>query len=137
MLKTLNILLIEDEPIEVMKFRRVLSTLALNHKITEAKNGEVALQMLRSKEFKYDIIILDIDLPKLNGLEFLGIIKSDPKLKFIPTIMLTNSENHKDIANSYHGGINGYVLKPLKYDDYVIRIKNILDYWSCNEIIFR
>jgi CheY-like chemotaxis protein len=137
MLKTLNILLIEDEPIEVMKFKRVLSTLALNHKITEAKNGEEALQILRSKEFRHDIIVLDIDLPKLSGIELLGVLKSDANLKFIPTIMLTNSENHKDISYSYRSGINGYILKPLKYDDYVLRIKSILDYWSCNEIIFR
>lgn len=137
MLKNLNILLIEDEPIEAIKFKRVLSTFALNHKLKVANDGELALQMLRSNEYKFDIIILDLDLPKLNGLELLGVLKSDAKLKFIPTIMLTNSENTKHISNSYKEGGNGYILKPLKYDDYAARVKSILEYWSCNEIIFR
>ena len=137
MLKTLNILLIDDDLIEVMKFKRVLSTLALNHKITVANNGEDALQILREKDYRNDIIVLDLDMPKLNGLELLSIIKSDAVLKLTPIIMLTNSESHKNIYQSYKKGINGYILKPLKYEDYVIRIKTLLDYWCCNEIIFR
>jgi len=135
MSKALNILLIEDDAIEVMKFNRVVKTLNLNHKIIEANNGEEALEILRIKEVIPDIILLDLNMPKLNGLDFLRILKNDEILKFIPSIMLTTSSNHKDLLECYKVGIAGYLLKPLKYDDYMERIKKLLDYWSINELI--
>jgi len=135
MIKSLNILLIEDDTIEVMKFNRVVKTLNLNHKIIEANNGEEALEILRIKEIIPDIILLDLNMPKLNGLEFLRILKNDESLKFIPSIVLTTSNNHKDVLECYKIGIAGYVLKPLKYDDYVERIRKMLAYWSTNELI--
>lgn len=135
MAKSLNILLIEDDAIEVMKFNRVLSTLGLNHKIIEANNGEEALEILKVKKTIPDIIILDLNMPKINGIEFLQILKNDSYLRYIPAIILTTSNNHKDVLECYKIGIAGYVLKPLKYDDYVDRIKKILEYWSSNELI--
>lgn len=135
MIKSLNILLIEDDTIEVMKFNRVVKTLNLNHKIIEANNGEEALEILRIKEIIPDVILLDLNMPKLNGLEFLRILKNDESLKFIPSIVLTTSSNHKDLLECYKIGIAGYLLKPLKYDDYMERIKKLLDYWSINELI--
>lgn len=135
MTKSLNILLIEDDAIEVMKFNRVLSTLGLNHKIIEAINGENALEILKTKGTIPDIIILDLNMPKINGIEFLQILKNDSYLKYIPAIILTTSNNHKDVLECYKIGIAGYVLKPLKYYDYVDRIKKILEYWSSNELI--
>lgn len=135
MAKYLNILLVEDDTIEVMKFNRVLKTLASKHKIIEANNGEEALRVLSSKENLPDIIVLDLNMPKLNGLEFLSILKNDEMLKYIPSIILTTSSNHKDLLECYRIGIAGYILKPLKYDDYVERITNLLNYWSNNELI--
>jgi CheY-like chemotaxis protein len=135
MTKSLNILLIEDDAIEVMKFNRVLSTLGLNHKIVEANNGEEALEILKIKETVPDIIILDLNMPKINGIEFLQILKNDSYLRYIPAIILTTSNNHKDVLECYKIGIAGYVLKPLKYEDYVDRIKKTLEYWSSNELI--
>lgn len=135
MTKSLNILLIEDDIIEVMKFNRVLSTLGLNHKIIEANNGEEALETLKVKNIVPDIIILDLNMPKINGIEFLQILKKDNFLKYIPAIILTTSNNHKDVLECYKIGIAGYVLKPLKYEDYVDRIKKMLEYWSSNELI--
>ena len=135
MTKSLNILLIEDDAIEVMKFNRVLSTLGLKHKIIEANNGEEALETLKVKNIVPDIIILDLNMPKINGIEFLQILKNDNFLKYIPSIILTTSNNHKDVLECYKIGIAGYVLKPLKYEDYVDRIKKMLEYWSSNELI--
>ncbi|MBF01849.1 MAG: response regulator [Flavobacterium sp.] len=135
MTKSLNILLIEDDAIEVMKFNRVVKTLGLNHKIIEANNGEEALTILKEKEIIPDIILLDLNMPKLNGIEFLTIIKKDEILKYIPAIILTTSSNHKDMLECYKIGIAGYVLKPLKYEDYMERIKRMLDYWSITELI--
>ncbi|WP_369752994.1 response regulator [Flavobacterium sp. WC2409] len=133
--RSLNILLIEDDAIEVMKFNRVLSTMDLKHKIIEANNGEEALTILKVKEIIPDIIILDLNMPKINGIEFLEILKGDDHLKYIPSVILTTSNNRKDVMECYRIGIAGYLLKPLKYDDYVDRIKKLIDYWSCNELI--
>jgi CheY-like chemotaxis protein len=135
MSRSLNILLIEDDAIEIMKFNRVLSTMNLKHKIIEANNGEEAITILKVKEIVPDIILLDLNMPKINGIEFLGILKADEYLKYIPAIILTTSNNRKDVMECYRMGIAGYLLKPLKYDDYVDSIKKLLEYWSCNELI--
>lgn len=135
MTKSLNILLIEDDVIEVMKFNRVLSTLGLNHKIIEAGNGEEALEILQVKKIIPDIILLDLNMPKINGIEFLQILKDHSFLRYIPAIILTTSNNHRDVLECYKIGIAGYVLKPLKYEDYVERIRKTLEYWSTNELI--
>jgi CheY-like chemotaxis protein len=135
MANSLNILFIEDDAIEIMKFNRVLKTLGLNHKIIEANNGEEALEILKVKQIVPDIILLDLNMPRINGIEFLGILKQDALLKYIPAIILTTSNNRVDILECYRIGIAGYVLKPLKYEDYVERIKKTLEYWSVNEII--
>ena len=132
---SLNILLIEDDLIEIMKFKRTISKLNLNHKLIEAKNGEEALTILNKKDQIPDIILLDLNMPKISGIEFLKILKNDEVLKYIPTIVLTTSKNHKDVLDCYKIGIAGYVLKPLKYEDYVLKIENVLSYWSINELI--
>ena len=133
-MKTLKILLIEDDMIEVMKLNRVISSLNLSHKIVEAINGEEALKILEQKDNLPDIILLDLNMPKINGIEFLSILKNDDLLKYIPTIILTTSNNDKDLLECYKIGIAGYVLKPLKYEDYVSKIEILLAYWSINEL---
>lgn len=135
MKKNLTILLIEDDMTEVMKLNRTISKLEYPHKIIEAKNGEDALSILYKKDRLPDIILLDLNMPKLNGIEFLSILKNDSELRYIPTIILTTSNNRKDVLECYKIGIAGYVIKPLKFSDYVELIKRVLDYWSCNELI--
>ena len=134
-MKTLKILLIEDDMIEVMKLNRAISSLKLPHKIIEANNGEEALKLLKEKDNIPDIILLDLNMPKLNGIEFLSILKNDEQLRYIPTIILTTSNNRKDVLECYKIGVAGYVIKPLKFNDYVDLIKRTLDYWSFNELI--
>lgn len=133
----LNVLLIEDDTIEVMKLNRTITKLKLNHKIVIANNGEEALKILNVDNFLPDIILLDLNMPKMNGIEFLSILKSDENLRHIPAIILTTSKNQKDLLECYKIGIAGYVLKPLKYEDYILKIQNLLDYWSCNELILK
>lgn len=135
MIKELNILLIEDDMIEIMKLNRTISTLKLNHKIIEANNGEEALKVLEQKDNLPDIILLDLNMPKINGIEFLNILKKDAVLKYIPTIILTTSNNQKDLLECYKTGVAGYIIKPLKYEDYVGKIEKLLAYWSINELI--
>lgn len=135
MQNTLTIMLIEDDQIEVMKFNRILSKLESKHKIIEANNGEEALELLLKKELLPSIILLDLNMPKINGIEFLKILKNDEVLKYIPTIILTTSNNNKDILECYKIGIAGYMVKPLKYEDYKDKLLKVLSYWSVNELI--
>ncbi|MFD2542786.1 response regulator [Lacinutrix gracilariae] len=135
MIKKLKILLIEDDMIEIMKLNRTISTLKLDHTIIEANNGEDALQLLEQKDNLPDIILLDLNMPKINGIEFLKILKNDDILRYIPTIILTTSNNQRDLLECYKTGVAGYVIKPLKYEDYVSKIEKLLAYWSINELI--
>jgi CheY-like chemotaxis protein len=134
MVKKLNILLIEDDLIEVMKLNRTISSLDLKHKIIEANNGEDALKLLENKDVLPDIILLDLNMPKINGIEFLQIMKNDDVFRYIPAIILTTSNNKKDLLECYKLGIAGYILKPLKYEDYMSKIEKTLAYWSINEL---
>ncbi|WP_431156721.1 response regulator [Winogradskyella poriferorum] len=134
-MKNLNILLIEDDLIEVMKLSRATSSLQLNHNIVKASNGEEALKLLEDKTYLPNIILLDLNMPKISGIEFLKILKSHDQLRHIPTIVLTTSSNQHDLLECYKMGIAGYVLKPLKYEDYVSKIEKLLSYWCINELI--
>jgi len=131
----LTILLVEDDEIENLKFERAFKKLGYNHKVINARNGEEALSLC---EFEHpNLILLDLNMPKMNGLEFLSLLKSDENLKHIPAMILTTSNNHNDINNAYKIGVAGYVIKPLRYEAYVTQIKLIIDYWSINELVKR
>ena len=130
MYKKINILLIEDDRIEVMKLNRAIET-SIKHSIIIANNGNEALKILEDNI--PDIILLDLNMPDTNGIEFLTILKNKKNLQHIPTIILTTSDNNKDIAECYKIGIAGYILKPLKYDDYEEKINTVIKYWSLNE----
>lgn len=132
--KKLHILMIEDDSIEVMKMNRIVQKFGLEHQIDVAENGEVALEYLENATSLPDIILLDLNMNKINGIEFLRILKSDDAIKFIPTIVLTTSSNPQDLRSCYELGIAGYVLKPLKYDDYVEKVRSTLAYWCLNEL---
>ena len=132
--KKINILLIEDDTIEVMKFKRTLNTLQLDHSLTIADNGESAMDILLTGDLLPELIILDLNMPKMNGIEFLQALKGNNKLYHIPAVILTTSTNQNDIIACYRAGIAGYMIKPLKYEDYVANIEKLLAYWSVNEL---
>ncbi|MGB5819032.1 MAG: response regulator [Saonia sp.] len=131
----MNVLFIEDDAIETMKLQRTVSKLQLKHQIIEAKNGEEALSVLRNGGPLPDIILLDLNMPRMSGIEFLKILKADSTLKYLPTIILTTSENRADLLECYRIGIAGYVIKPLKYEDYEGKLKNVFQYWEINELV--
>ncbi|GAB5476480.1 MAG: response regulator [Maribacter sp.] len=131
----MNILLIEDDNIEIMKLQRTVSKLGLSHKITEAKNGEQALELLRSGQPLPDIVLLDLNMPRMSGIEFLSILKEDEVLKYLPIVILTTSENRVDLVECYRIGIAGYIIKPLKYEDYQDKLSKVLAYWEVNELV--
>ncbi|MFK7810905.1 MAG: response regulator [Maribacter sp.] len=131
----MNILFIEDDNIETMKLQRTVSKLETKHNITEAKNGEEALNILKSDADLPDVIFLDLNMPKMSGIEFLTILKADDIMRYLPTIILTTSENRSDLLECYKIGIAGYILKPLKYEDYETKIRKVFDYWEVNELV--
>ena len=131
----MKILFIEDDTIETMKLTRTISKIELNYQIIEAKNGEEALTILRSGDRLPDIILLDLNMPRMNGTEFLKILKEDEQLKYLPTIVLTTSENRTDLLECYRIGVAGYIIKPLKYEDYELKLKKVLAYWEINELV--
>lgn len=133
--KRLKVLLIEDDQIEVIKLKRAMSKLALDHEIIEAINGEEALEVLKGDEVHPDILLLDLNMPKINGIEFLKILKNDADFRYLPVIILTTSNNRKDVLECYRIGVAGYILKPLKYEEYIDKIGKALAYWSINELI--
>lgn len=126
---------VDDDMVERMKFERTVNTLDFPVRIIEAINGEDALAKLKTSDELPHIIILDLNMPRINGIEFLKILKSDEKLKFLPTIILTTSNNQKDLLSCYEIGIAGYMLKPLKYEEYEDKIKSTLIYWNNIELI--
>ncbi len=132
--KALNILLIEDDKIEIMKFNRVISKIETKHSVKEVNNGEEALEYLENNSLP-DIILLDLNMPKMSGIEFLTNLKQHDTYKYIPTIILSTSDNPKDMMECYRIGIAGYMVKPLKYEDYVTSINTLIAYWSTNQLI--
>jgi CheY-like chemotaxis protein len=130
----LSVLLIEDNLIEIMKMERTILSLGLKHTVNVANNGEEALEILQDEPRWPDLILLDLNMPRISGLEFLSILKNNEQLRHIPTVILTTSDNQKDIEECYRIGVSGYIVKPLKYNDYIDKIQNVLSYWSINEI---
>jgi CheY-like chemotaxis protein len=131
----MDVLLIEDDTIEVMKLERTLSKVDTKHNIIKASNGEEALNILKSGNKLPDIILLDLNMPRMSGIEFLEILKADAIMQYLPTIILTTSENRADLLKCYQLGIAGYVIKPLKYEDYESKMKTVLAYWSVNQLV--
>ena len=130
----MTILLIEYDAIEILKFNRSLIKLRDVHEIIEAHNGENALDIL-AENSQIDLILLDLNMPKMNGVELLKQLRTDPNLKYIPTVVLTTSINRSDLKQAYSIGIAGYLVKPLKYEDYVLKIVSLLNYWKQNELV--
>lgn len=130
----MTILLIEDDAIEILKFNRSLIKLREEHELIDAHNGENALDIL-AENSQIDLILLDLNMPKMNGFEFLKQLRTDPNLKYIPTVVLTTSINRSDLKQAYSIGIAGYLVKPLKYEDYVLKIASLLNYWKQNELV--
>ncbi|QMU65777.1 MAG: response regulator [Flavobacteriaceae bacterium] len=133
-MKKLRILLIEDDEIERMKFKRVCTKNGFEHIIVEAPNGEIALHLLDSNKLP-DFILLDLNMPKMNGTEFLKSLKANPALQFIPIVVLSTSNNYEDVKKCYEIGASGYMIKPLHFEDYKQKVISLLNYWENNELI--
>lgn len=124
-----KIMLVEDNEGDIILTREALADGKLKNKITVAMDGQEALDMLRSADSLPDIILLDINLPKMSGLEVLAIIKKDERLKLIPIIMLSTSAAESDILTSYANHASCFITKPVDYNRFMEVIKTIEDFW--------
>ena len=118
-----------------MKLKRTMQILELSHTVVQVNNGEEALEGLQKGEFLPDIIVSDLHMPILSGTEFLEILKADIKLRHLPVIILSSSDNLTELKKCYELGIAGYMIKPLKFEDYMDQLKSLMDYWSFSAFV--
>jgi CheY-like chemotaxis protein len=137
MTKLGNILLVEDDPYDVELTLTALTNDQLTNEIVVVRDGAEALDYLyrrgayESREAGNPaVILLDLKLPKVNGLEVLKRVKSDPPLRTIPIVMLTSSREEKDLAESYDSGSNAYVVKPVGFGDFVEAVRELGIFWA-------
>ena len=129
------IFLVEDDAVDQMLLQRALSALRIKNRLDVASNGEEALELLsRSKgEDRPCLILIDLNMPRMNGFEFLKALRKDESLGMIPVIVLTTSKEQKDVKESYRLGVAGYMAKPVDYLQFVELVKTIDRYWSLCE----
>lgn len=129
------ILLVDDDKIDVMTTVRALKDINLSNPIITCENGEKALEYLQDPLNKKPcIIILDLNMPRMNGIEFLQKRNEIPGLKLIPVVVMTTSADEQDKVNSFELGAVGYVLKPVSYDAFVKAVTILNMYWTLNEL---
>lgn len=132
-----NILLVEDNPNDLKLALHALRRHHLANKVFTARDGEEALDFLlrrgahagRSAEDDPHVILLDLKLPKITGLELLCAIKESPELRFIPVVVLTSSREESDLVASYESGANAYIVKPVDFEQFVEAMLVIGKYW--------
>jgi len=128
-------LLIEDDQVDVMTIKRALRDIQVSNPMVHVENGEDALAYLRDPvNTKPCIILLDLNMPIMSGIEFLQIAKQDPQLRRFPVIVLTTSEEQQDKVNSFDLGVAGYMAKPVDYKQFVEVMRSIDLYWSISEL---
>ncbi len=131
-----SILLVEDDTVDAMTVKRALKEIKVTNPLFTANNGEEALEFLKEKcnGDKPCIILLDLNMPKMNGIEFLKIAKQDKELKLIPVIVLTTSRGDQEKVETYNLGVAGYMIKPVDYIQFVEMMKAINIYWTLSEL---
>lgn len=129
------LLLVEDNPDDAMILKRASAQLGLGEKMVHAPSAELALIHLRSAlEKKPALILLDLNMPGMSGIEFLQTLKSDPELATIPVVVLTSSNDRHDVLQSFDLHAAGYVVKPFDYEAAVRALKIIDEYWNLNHL---
>ena len=129
------ILLVEDDNVDVMTVKRALKDLKINNPLVSTSNGEEALEYLKNNDTKKPcIILLDLNMPKMNGIEFLKIAKADDTLKKIPVVVLTTSSQQQDIIDSFKLSVAGYIVKSVDYTEFTKAISTINLYWTLSKL---
>lgn len=128
------ILLVEDDTVDAMMVKKAFRQLNIDHPLIIKENGEQALEWLQSEPAHMPgLILLDLNMPRMNGLEFLKIVKNDDKLKVIPIVVLTTSEDQQDRVESFSYSVAGYMIKSFDYNEFLTTIQGINQYWDMSE----
>jgi CheY-like chemotaxis protein len=136
----INILLVEDDEVDVMNVRRAFKKGHITNPLYVAGNGIEALEMLRGEgagdkvPAQRRLILLDLNMPKMNGIEFLTELRADPNLKPIPVVVLTTSSEDRDRVNAYDLNVAGYLLKPVTFGTFVETMTTLNQYWTLCEM---
>jgi CheY-like chemotaxis protein len=129
------ILLIEDDDVDVMTVNRALRDLKVSNQLVSIGDGEEAIEYLRDESAtKPCIVLLDLNMPKMDGAEFLKIVKADKALKKIPVVILTTSNSDRDVIESFELGAAGYMVKSVDYEKFVETIRAIDRYWTLSKL---
>lgn len=132
--KKVDILLVEDNPGDILLTQEAFRSAKVANELYVARDGEEALQFLRKQgphanAITPDIVLLDLNLPRIDGREVLQEIKSDPNLRKLPVVVLTSSEAETDVARTYDLHVNCYVVKPIDFDKFMDVVQAINNFW--------
>ncbi|TMB95534.1 MAG: response regulator [Chloroflexi bacterium] len=132
-LKAVHILLVEDNPQDVEITRRALEKGQVRNRLTVARDGQEALDILyqlRDGDGRLPgLILLDLNLPRVSGIEVLEAVKSDADLRRIPVIVLTTSTREEDVVKTYDLGVNTFISKPVRFEEFIKVVSTIQEYW--------
>ena len=129
------VLLVEDDTVDAMTVRRAFRDLKVTNRLVHARDGEEALEYLGDSSNEIPcVILLDLNMPRMNGTEFLQIVKDNSSLKHIPVVVLTTSNEQRDVMESFRRCVAGYMVKPVDYCKFVEAIKTIDLYWTLSEL---
>jgi len=138
--KLLHILLVDDDEVDVMNVQRAFKKNNIINPLYVARNGLEALEMLRgqgqqSVPPERRLILLDLNMPKMNGLEFLRELRADPNLRSLTVVVLTTSDDDRDKVEAYQFNVAGYILKPVTFTAFVEAMATLNKYWTISEIV--
>jgi CheY-like chemotaxis protein len=132
--KLVNILLIEDDEVDIMNVKRAFKKNSIQNPLYIAHNGLEGLEMLRNELVPTpQIIILDINMPQMNGIEFLQELRQDESLKHISVFVMTTSNEDSDKMSAYNLNVAGYILKPLSFEKFIGSVATLNSYWKLCE----
>jgi CheY-like chemotaxis protein len=135
MQKQKPILLVEDDNVDAMTVKRAVRDLKVDHSVIHLVNGEEAMKYLTSPDMeKPFVVLLDLNMPKMNGLEFLKVIKNNEHFKRIPAIVLTTSKDDQERIRGFQLNISGYIIKPVDYAKFVEAVRILNLYWTLSEM---
>jgi CheY-like chemotaxis protein len=133
--RLVSILLVEDDEVDVMNVKRAFKKNNIRNELSVAGDGVEALEMLNSEITPLPrIIILDINMPKMNGIEFLKVLRADEKLKNISVFVMTTSNEDNDKIDAYNLNVAGYILKPLSFEKFITSVSTLNNFWQLCEM---
>ena len=140
--RKLNILLVEDDEVDIMNVQRAFKKNNILNPLFYASNGLEALEVLRGRDGRPSVIpsyrrliLLDLNMPKMGGIEFLKQLRVDPILQSIPVVILTTSDQDCDRVDAYKLNVAGYILKPVTFANFVEMVDTLNRYWTFSEIL--